>query len=1458
MKLAWIYLLAVAEQENLRGAAEPAKSFIEAAASVETDATASAKAAQMGDQNAQYTALEANAGKSNTDQETKLTNEQTRYQEESQSVTSQHQPTIDDTNERDAVLTERNAADEAVKTNEANELDRLANGMLAMQQQNAQEAATTTQATKDAMTREEDAYRASWNEAATDSLSELLRANTETEQEAVQRQEAIENEAEETTEASEEGNNDLNDEMSEQKDEFEESHEAFMDTAKAGFDSLKDVRKSFKKAQMEAKKQVQAIQNEVDKLPGSIASEKRQVMKDISDGIKDVRKTSASALKDSKKEALSLAKDQWKEAKAEAKEIASEAKESFKDLSGEAADVDENDNDQIASAAEVLQEQASAANSLRTVLESVKADSSNLDTKTRASIQQQADSLKIEIQDVASSIATETSDMKRGIDGKIAQAMHAAYNSRTQLKNQASETIKSRIADLNADIKKGTAEVKKADEELKTTVATQEENIASNTQALTQNDRDADTQLAEIHKLYDEGNTTLHASQAEFSKKITESFEELKKFSEDAVLGTEKEAAESVKVAQDAADSAKTMLETRAANIATDADTRLATGKKNMEESINKMNDTNKDMELDLDLVKKNNEQVEADLPGARMNAESAIDEVASELHTVSASLTKSRDKLSETIKNEETVGQERIMKEARDMKGTLSTEFADAEVDVDNQRQSTYQLLQALWTGIEQNKQSASEAEAKAKAEIDQGLQDANKMIEDNKEQGNELYGKVVNLTQTVKEQDRAFTRQGAELGAKGKAEANAAFRAAKDEVKAATEEAEANGEKRTESQYEQAIADLTAAKLNMDSWEAGKNEQITAVSSQYHQLTDKFSGLQKGAAKLTSDLGAEMNTIKKAQEGVKSTVDNIVAHEHSIIDEKSKELASTVQSEVNELVEANEAKLESTTGGLGQEIKNVHTEEELAAAQKEAKVQGWVVGEKGLIANIEQGREMVNGQITGLENAAQAAVSEIQAESHGLSNAVQMGSDEVNAANQKASQEVTEIQNSGLKDMEGMVGLLGAAQGEASEEVGVLQQEFKDQTNFYRNKANDEVAHVSADMQRVAANSPDVGAEFAADTKDTQTSLQDSMDRLVGSTDKEKALIGSLDERLGQVSANREQMAVKVHNYISQMKANAAKSADNAIAKVEQMTAETKLATDKMNEELRRFDMQMGSLSTTESSHDKGEIDQLDNSLFELKSLDSRLSEWELHTIARMKAWRREVDRGIRGLMASMEMDGDAIQNRQVDEELDLNKGLRDAELRLEDEVSRSAVGSAKYFQGMVNGVMNKMHGIISAEEHADATKVQEERQANRALANNGQMMTSEIGNVEANEDTLAQKQAALSANTQAAMQTIQNEILLPNLTANVGEEAEKQMQALEITMNRMSTSSFLETASTATDSMDAQALAEEQEIQAVEELNAELQRENAKLQVENANLQKGLAALPPLKHADHTATL
>jgi hypothetical protein len=1452
-----VALAGKAKEENLRVQVTP-----EAALVQQTEGTETETETGEPDQSKQVTKLNDDQSKDQASQEAKLTSLETKMNTDTTNLKAAAEPKLEQVERGLEKTGVQNSEFEKATLQKANDLDTLGTGYYSEIQTAAADASAAAKKTKNLIDVTANKYKDEWGTSADEALAEISAQNQETEQDASAKKTAISTEAEETNEAAKEADEELTDEVDETTEEFEDMHDEFSDTAKDARGELKDVAKEYKGAAMEAKKDVQSIKNQADKLPGEIAKGKRDVEKEITGGIKDAYKEAAANLKSSKKEALSAAKEQKKEAKTEAKEIAATSKDDFKTLAEEAKDVDSDDYDKLTAAAEAIGGLSSAATSMQTLGEALRSDTASLESGSNQRIEQASSALNREIKAAGAAIAIEAQEMEGAVKNKIIKSQQKARTTRTSLQNQAMQNIKQAVADLQADVKRGSNEITTADEELRTSVATQEEEIKGNRAALEQNDGAVLKQMDEIRQQQGDGSAKLTTSMTTFNKDIEDATAGLDTFAEEATAKTKEDADKALVVAHQAADSAQQMLTQRVEQIATQARTRLQQGQTNIEEALKRMVDKNDDMSVSLDQVKKDTADVKDELPAAKEAAESAIGDVKTELSAVDAALKKSMITLGSVIESEETKGQEQVQTEAAAMQKTLDQEVTTAVAAVDEQKQNTLKLGQGLAAAVAKDKEETTLEEDKMKAEIDQGLKDAVVMSDANKQEGSVLTDKVNTLKAEVKEQGRAFTREGAKLAAEARNQALTAFGQAKAEVEQTLDQSEKSGEERTQQQYSKATAELTATRNGIDGYVAGKEEQLVNVTGEYHNLQKKYSALNGEAEQIGTDLTNEMGSVMQAQKGVQDSVESLTEHEKSLLAQKTKELDDTVKKKTEESIAQQHDALSALVQTENADIHNVETEQKLNAAQAENKLKGFIADNEAKVNQVKAGVSSVHASSKELEGAAQKAVGEISAESAALKSDLQMGEDQTNMEMQNSEKELVGIQGEGTEVQEGLVGALKAAEEEEGEETGALESEFKEQTKQYQEKADSEIGAVVTDLDRVAGSTPNVGPEFLADTADTRTSLGESMERLLGSGSKESALIGTLDTRLQDVRNERETMAKKLHKDISAMKGSAATSVDSAILKVQQMTQETKMASDKMMDELRKFGMQMGGLEGTESSAEKEEIDALGDNLFKLKSMGERLKTWVMHNKARTKAWRNEVRKAIVSLMASIGMDADHIKNEQVQEELDLNKDLRKMQLHLEDEVSANAVHNAEYFQGMVGNTMGKMHSIISESEHEDKNKQQDEQRASSDLAQDKKLMTDEIANVKDNEDELEAKAAELSANTQAAVQQIQNNIFLPKMTLQSGDGAEKKIQALETTMNRMNlATSLIQTASSTMtgDGADAQELAEEQEIAALKELNDELEAENAKLTSENTNLEKGLAALPPLAvTADHASTL
>merc|ERR1719263_1283573 len=188
-----------------------------------------------------------------------------------------------------------------------------------------------------------------------------------------------------------------------------------------------------------------------------------------------------------------------------------------------------------------------------------------------------------------------------------------------------------------------------------------------------------------------------------------------------------------------------------------------------------------------------------------------------------------------------------------------------------------------------------------------------------------------------------------------------------------------------------------------------------------------------------------------------------------------------------------------------------------------------------------------------------------------------------------------------------------------------------------------------------------------------------------------------------------------------------------------------------------------------------------------------------------------------------------------------MDLNKDLRKLQLRMEDEVAGASVLESKYFGSMIGASLSKMEKMLGEEAMVDAEKELMTRGADAAMEANNGLVEKELANVDANEAELQQKSSDLQTNTKNAMYEIQNQLILPKMSASqANQNANAKIEALDSRLNSFAgtVGSLLET-----DSNETSHLEDSQVEDAVTRLNEELARENAKMRTENAKLTENL---------------
>merc|ERR1719224_54981 len=162
------------------------------------------------------------------------------------------------------------------------------------------------------------------------------------------------------------------------------------------------------------------------------------------------------------------------------------------------------------------------------------------------------------------------------------------------------------------------------------------------------------------------------------------------------------------------------------------------------------------------------------------------------------------------------------------------------------------------------------------------------------------------------------------------------------------------------------------------------------------------------------------------------------------------------------------------------------------------------------------------------------------------------------------------------------------------------------------------------------------------------------------------------------------------------------------------------------------------------------------------------------------------------------------------------------------------------------MIGAQLGKMEQLLGEEMLIDGQKELMTRGADASVEASNGLVDKELESVDENESELEQKSSDLKTNMKNAMQEIQNQLILPKLTASqANQNANAKIEALDSALNTFSgqtgEGSLLQTGSVETSFSEEDATQAED---AVTRLNAELKKENAKMRAENQKLTDSLA--------------
>lgn len=264
---------------------------------------------------------------------------------------------------------------------------------------------------------------------------------------------------------------------------------------------------------------------------------------------------------------------------------------------------------------------------------------------------------------------------------------------------------------------------------------------------------------------------------------------------------------------------------------------------------------------------------------------------------------------------------------------------------------------------------------------------------------------------------------------------------------------------------------------------------------------------------------------------------------------------------------------------------------------------------------------------------------------------------------------------------------------------------------------------------------------------------------------------------------------------------------------------------------------------------SHDGDAINNMSNSMYELETGHQGLLKWKTHFQHYTNAWRSEVERRIGDLTGNIDGDADAIESSRLHEELLTQDQMR----AVQGSIERKVVDSSRKEQGavsaMVGNMRSKISGVMQEADGEEAQQAREMEMASEDMRRSGEAANEKIGEINGEEAALAAKAKEYQNRVAAANDELQGAMSLNAQEGNSQNQAtnakltnlQNQIAALQAASSLAQTSQ--EVRRTGADGGQSQT---DQEVAALEALNAQLRKENQALAAEDAKLDRRVAGI------------
>lgn len=1247
---------------------------------------------------------------------------------------------------------------------------------------------------------------------------------------------------------SEEGFDELHETIDEALDEKKERSSELLSTGNEWKAHLKAIGKEYKGTMKGYEQTIRANEGDVKTFASDIKAEAKTAEQGFEEAEEEVLDQDEDFQKEAEREVKAMNRELEKEEKAEGKELGGMVKDALKDGTSETKELDQAEAEKLAGTGDLT------GGTIKFVTTTVKDGEALQDAaettvdKNKKKLDSLDNTIEAKIRSDKAALLGQQKSFASKLSGQIAKVQDANYGAGQKFMNEATSEVMDTVQGGTEDTQNLGAQVASTAIDIRSQLDANVAMLDSLKQQVDRRQLETDDQVAKINKLQESVHNKGEHLLTEVRDQSTATDEEVKEMlaaqqKHVGDFGKQKEEA-----LVDGIKSGQAMLTQDVHGLLGAAESNIAQTTSSMEQKVAMDHDILTNMQQTSQAVSKLSQDVTEQAPIAKAKAEELIDKVGEGLTEVRGSVGEATKKLEDIISQVRDKASSDVSSDAQTITGELNDDIGVFHEQVEKSVAQSGDIGSQVKKEVGTNNLAAQMHLQETRENLAHFSSEIARIVDKTASELSTANAEASDAKNVLASKARQATREGDQLGATMVANAQSLFSARKKAAEDNMAKLREKQESALDAQEASANADIkqleqTTLKYmrdkadQMDRSEKMKSDLQAALTKSLNSASDLSKAMDRDQAEVTAN---EQRILQGTEQDVELGQQRMAA--------ASARLTEQVKQAALQAMQRDAVALNGQNQKFDEAMSAESTKLQLSEAQLRGGSEAFKLNVAGLMAQTQQGIDGIGKNFQAYEDSGKETSKLLNEDLNGLNQRIQMTHDEMKKAEQEGTADTTGLQNKELTVMERLSSGLAQSQNHAKAEVEALGQEFNDELRYSQENAESQIGGVTQELDNMVGSTPDLSADFARDTAATRQQLLDTEKRITASANRTDAVVESLEASLGEVRKRREAQAQEIHEKISELKTDAADKANSGIQRIMEMSRDSKLEMVKIKRHMAEINNKIKNVGQgVTHQHDTAEVERMDKALFKLENEHQRLMTFALNNKHQTAAWRNEVNQQLANVMVSIGADGDEIKNAQVGEEMDLNQALRKMQGKIEDDVRDADITESKFFGNMIGATLGKMENMLGEEASIEAAKEEMSKGAASAMNSGDELVSAELRNVDANDEDLKAKQANLDTNMQVAMREIQDQMLLPRMTASPKNQvAEDKMHYMRSALNSLvGATSFLEDGSAKSEAKS-QALSTEDMLrveQDINQLNHELVGENHKMKAENQHLRQRL---------------